>query len=103
VATGFVWSPGGGLGARQRDFELNEKESTMFALSRLFAAVASLAQSVEALAGSIGEANANFRQRLALDQPDPTPLLGHEPDGGDANGGESNGTGGTGRRPKRAA
>jgi hypothetical protein len=49
----------------------------MFALTRLFAAVASLAQSVEALAGSVGEANANFRQRLSLDAPDPLPALAH--------------------------
>ena len=48
----------------------------MFTLTRLFAAVASLAQNVEALAGSIGEANANFRQRLSLDGP---PALAHQP------------------------
>jgi hypothetical protein len=35
----------------------------MFALTRLFAAVASLAAYVEALAGSVGEANANLRPR----------------------------------------
>jgi hypothetical protein len=70
----------------------------MFALSRLFAAVAALAQNVEALAGNIAEANTNFRQRLSLDVPDPTPLLGNEPEGGDGTG-----TGGTGRRRKRAA
>ncbi len=70
----------------------------MFALSRLFAALTTLAQNLEALAGSIGEANANFRQRLSLDAPDPTPLLGHEPDGGDGDG-----NGSTGRRRKRAA
>jgi hypothetical protein len=51
----------------------------MFALTRLFAAVASLAQSLEALAGSIGEANANFRARLSLDAPDPLPALPHRP------------------------
>jgi hypothetical protein len=50
----------------------------MFALTRLFAAVASLAQNVEALAGSIGEANANFRARLSLDGPPEMPALAHQ-------------------------
>jgi hypothetical protein len=52
----------------------------MFAPTRLFAAVATLAANVEALAGSIAEANANFRQRLALDVADPAPLLEHQPE-----------------------
>jgi hypothetical protein len=65
----------------------------MFALTRLFAAVASLAQSVEALAGSVGEANANFRQRLSLDAPDPLPALAHQPAEGN----------GTGRRKRQTA
>jgi hypothetical protein len=40
---------------------------------------------VEALAGSIDEANANFRQRLSLDGPPEMPALDHHsaPDGPD--------------------
>ena len=34
---------------------------------------------MEALAGSVGEANANFRRRLSLDAPDPVPALAHQP------------------------
>jgi hypothetical protein len=51
----------------------------MFALTRLFAAVAGLAQNVEALAGSIAEANTNFRARLSLDGPPEMPALDHHP------------------------
>jgi hypothetical protein len=39
----------------------------MNVLSRLWRAVAGLAESVEALAGTVGEANGRLRQRLALD------------------------------------
>jgi hypothetical protein len=38
-------------------------------LSRLWRAVAGLAESVEALAGTVGEANSRLRQQLALDGP----------------------------------
>ena len=38
-------------------------------LSRLWRAVAGLAESVEALAGTVAEANGRLRQRLALDGP----------------------------------
>jgi hypothetical protein len=41
----------------------------MNVLSRLWRAVAGLAESVEALAGTVGEANGRLRQRLALDGP----------------------------------
>ena len=41
----------------------------MNVLSRLWRAVAGLAESVEALAGTVGEANGRLRQRLALDRP----------------------------------
>jgi hypothetical protein len=39
----------------------------MNVLSRLWRALAGLAESVEALAGTVGEANGRLRQRLALD------------------------------------
>jgi hypothetical protein len=64
----------------------------------MFAAVATLAQNLEALVGSISEANANFRNRLSLDAPDPTPALEHDPAAGDRGG-----TSGAGRPRKRAA
>jgi hypothetical protein len=61
----------------------------------LFAAIASLAQNVEALAGSVREANGNLRQRLALDAPDPElPALEHSA-------AESSGTAATGQRRAR--
>ena len=41
----------------------------MNVLSRLWRAVAGLAESVEALAGTVGEANGRLRQRLARDGP----------------------------------
>jgi hypothetical protein len=41
----------------------------MYVLSRLWRAVAGLAESVEALAGTVGEANGRLRQQLALDGP----------------------------------
>jgi hypothetical protein len=41
----------------------------MNVLSRLWRAVAGLAESVEALAGTVGDANSRLRQRLALDGP----------------------------------
>jgi hypothetical protein len=41
----------------------------MNVLSRLWRAVAGLAESVEALAGTVGEANGRLRQRLTLDGP----------------------------------
>jgi hypothetical protein len=41
----------------------------MNVLSRLWRAVAGLAECVEALAGTVGEANGRLRQRLALDRP----------------------------------
>jgi hypothetical protein len=41
----------------------------MNVLSRLWRAVAGLAESVEALAGTVGEANGRLRQQLALDGP----------------------------------
>ena len=45
----------------------------MNVLSRLWRAVAGLAESVEALAGAVGEANGRLRQRLALDGPGEAP------------------------------
>ena len=45
----------------------------MNVLSRLWRAVAGLAESVEALAGTVGEANGWLRQRLALDGPGAAP------------------------------
>jgi hypothetical protein len=41
----------------------------MNVLTRLWRAVAGLAESVEALAGTVGEANGRLRQQLALDRP----------------------------------
>jgi hypothetical protein len=41
----------------------------MNVLSRLWRAVAGLAESVEALAGTVGEANGQLRPQLALDGP----------------------------------
>jgi hypothetical protein len=41
----------------------------MNVLTRLWRAVAGLAESVEALAGTVGEANGRLRQRLALGGP----------------------------------
>jgi hypothetical protein len=41
----------------------------MNVLSRLWRAVAGLAESVEALAGTVGEANGRLRQRLDLGGP----------------------------------
>jgi hypothetical protein len=41
----------------------------MSVLTRLWRAVPGLAESVEALAGAVGEANGRLRQQLALDGP----------------------------------
>ena len=41
----------------------------MNVITRLWRAVAGPAESVEALAGTVGEANGRLRQRLALDGP----------------------------------
>ena len=45
----------------------------MNVLSRLWRAVAGLAESVEALAGTVGEANGRLRQQLALDSAEALP------------------------------
>ena len=45
----------------------------MNVLSRLWRAVAGLAESVEALAGTVGEANGRLRQQLALDSAGASP------------------------------
>jgi hypothetical protein len=55
----------------------------MFALTKLFAAVASLADNVTALASTVAETNAALRGRLLLDAPaDDAPALDHVPDNG---------------------
>jgi hypothetical protein len=45
----------------------------MNVLSRLWRAVAGLAESVEALAGTVGEANGRLRRQLTLDGPGEAP------------------------------
>jgi hypothetical protein len=59
----------------------------MFGLSKLTAALARLTGNVDALADTLGEANAGLRARLLLDGPDhplPVPALEGPPDGDDA-------------------
>jgi hypothetical protein len=42
----------------------------VFALTKLFTALNALAENVQALAGTVAEANAGLRSRLALDAPE---------------------------------
>jgi hypothetical protein len=50
----------------------------MFALSKLFAALATLADNLSALAGTVAEANGHLRARLTLDGPAEVPALPHQ-------------------------
>jgi hypothetical protein len=61
----------------------------MFGLTKLFAALDALAENLQALAGTVAEANAGLRGRLMLGAAD-QPALEHEP--------EPNGTGRRGKR-----
>jgi hypothetical protein len=47
----------------------------MFALSKLFAAIGTLADNLTALAGTVAEANGHLRARLTLDGPTDLPAL----------------------------
>jgi hypothetical protein len=47
----------------------------VFALTKLLGALNGLAENVQALAGTVAEANAGLRRRLALDAPEEGPAL----------------------------
>jgi hypothetical protein len=52
----------------------------MFGLTKVFAALDALAENLQALAGTVAEANAGLRGRLMLDAPAEQPALEHEPE-----------------------
>jgi hypothetical protein len=72
----------------------------MLSITRLFAAVAALADNLNALASTVAEANGHLRARLTLDAPADLPAL---PADGPTLPAEANGSPDRPRRARRAA
>jgi hypothetical protein len=74
----------------------------MFNLSKLLAALGTLAQSIVSLSSTVDEVNNTLRQRLALDHAGDLPLLERQPgQGGTGEAQEVNGLAGKSRRGRR--
>jgi hypothetical protein len=52
----------------------------MFGLTKLFTALDALAENLQALAGTVAEANAGLRGRLGMDATAAAPAFDHEPE-----------------------